>query len=151
MRKFIVRLKNTLLSLLNFNTIGVRAMVIHGNDILIVKHTYLPQLYHPGGNINCHETPYQAIKRELDEKVDIISSLSLDLFNIYYSNHEHRDNYIVFYIANYNGIKIDKINDKSQDFRYKWFNFNQLPKDILLATLRRIKEYLKIQLVSNYW
>lgn len=55
-------------SLIGMSTLGARAIVINDdNKILLVKHTYQPHWYIPGGGVKKGESTKSAILRELNE------------------------------------------------------------------------------------
>lgn len=146
--KFYRVLKNNLLSLLAKRTVGVRALVVQNDQILLVKHTYQPQWYTVGGAVEKGETPLQAITRELKEEVGAILNSPPKLLSVYYSRLEKRDDYIIFYLVNPD--QIEEVNSP-EILEKKWFSFNQLPVDISPATQRRIDEYLGKSKISDIW
>lgn len=146
--KFYRIVKNIILSLLAKRTIGARALVIRGNQVLLVKHTYQPQWYTVGGAIEVGETPLQAITRELKEEVGAILNSQPKLFSVYYSRKEKRDDYIIFYLVT--AHEFEDVNSP-EILEKKWFPINQLPSDISPATQRRINEHLGKIEVSDTW
>lgn len=73
-------------SWLGLNTLGARAIVLNKNgQVLLVKHTYQPHWYLPGGGVNKGESAKAAVIRELKEETGlIVSSEEPLLFGIYY-------------------------------------------------------------------
>ena len=146
--KFYRITKNIILSLLSYKTIGVRALVIKSNKVLLVEHTYMSGWYTIGGAVEKGETPKQAIERELAEEVGI-KATHLQLFNVYHSRYEKRDDYIIFYICNdfidNNTRSLLEIKDKG------WFELEKLPKNISPSTLKRIQEYQNKISLSDEW
>ena len=54
-------------------TLGVRAMVIDGNDrIFLVKHSYVDGWHLPGGGVETGESLLEALARELAEEGNIL-------------------------------------------------------------------------------
>jgi len=47
---------------------GVRIMMIQDNEVWLIRHTYLPGWFMPGGGIKRHETLEQAAYREAHEE-----------------------------------------------------------------------------------
>ena len=140
--------KTTLLTILSRRTIGVRALVIHENMVLLVKHTYQTGWYTIGGAVDPGETTGKAIERELYEEVGLIMNSPPQLFSIYYSRNERRDDYIVFYI--HHGCTQKEV--KSREIaEQKWFPLKELPPDASPATRKRIQEYLGESAISDVW
>ncbi len=78
-------------------TIGVRAMLLKENTILLVKHTYHDSWYLPGGRMKKGEIFEQAIRRELYEELDC-ELHSIRLFGVYNSFNEYKnDSIVIFY------------------------------------------------------
>lgn len=141
-------IKNIILNLLAKRTIGVRALVIANNQVLLVKHTYQPMWYTVGGGVDKHESPQQALIRELKEEVGAILDKPPKLIAVYYSNNEKRDDYVIFYeVSHCHFIEVT-----SPEIQQKqWFSFDALPADISPATQRRIDEYLGKVAISDMW
>jgi mutator protein MutT len=129
-------------------TIGVRALVIQNDRVLLVRHSYIPQWYHVGGAVEKGETPLQAIQRELMEEAGIQCLERPKLFSIYYSCREKRDDYIIFYIVQ--NVE-QKISQSFEIEEHRWFNLSKLPDDISPATKRRIEEYREERLLTEHW
>lgn len=147
--RFYHLLRNAIFSLLAKRTVGVRMLLINEEKILLVKHTYQPDWYTIGGGVESGETPRQAMERELKEEAGITLTSSLELFSVYYSRNEKRDDYIIFYIGH--GAGIQEIITSPEIAEKQWFPINDLPKDISPATRRRIQEYLNEIEVSEKW
>jgi len=133
---------------MRIKTLGSRALVINGQQVLLVKHTYQDGWYTIGGGIEPNESPITAIKRELLEEAGIIALSDPTLFSVYHNTFNGRDDYVVFYICNHfemvpaNSSEIAEIN---------WFSFDNLPKDISPATKRRIEEYTGKKKITSSW
>lgn len=142
-------IKLRLLSLLSFKTLGVRALVIKNDQVLLVKHTYEKGWYTVGGGVEKGETPLQGIKRELLEEAGITTLEDPELLGVYHTTSNKRDDYIIFYL-----VKVFSINEpapSSEIAERSWFKLTTLPKDATEATQRRIQEYLNKKAISEKW
>lgn len=145
---FFHKCKNIFYRVIKGKTVGVRVLLIRGDKILLVKHSYRPLWYMPGGGVDCSETGVEAAKREVKEEVDIDCE-ALELFGFYHSKQEHHDDYVALYVAKISDEKC-KIDDK-EIAQAAWFSFDDLPKDISPATRRRVEEYLGKVAKSDRW
>lgn len=119
-------------------TSGARAIILHEENVLLVKNINFKYWLLPGGMIDGKQTPEECLFRELKEGLD----LSLNNFEYklgeYFSEQEGKKDTIHVFI-----IKLDSPFFKKQweleDA--KWFPLNLLPENIGPATKRRIEEY----------
>ncbi len=146
--RFFYVIKTSLLSILARRTIGVRALVIHENKVLLVRHSYQEGWYTIGGGVDPGESTHAAIKRELQEEVGLQMDSVPQLFSIYYSCNERRDDYIAFYI--HHGGQQTMVNSP-EIAEQKWFDLDNLPVDVSPATRQRIQEYLGVLPISERW
>lgn len=146
--KYFPKIKDWILALLKIRTVGVRALVLKGDSVLLVKHTYQPLWYTVGGAVERGESPLQAIVRELREEVGALLDKAPKLSSVYYSRNQNRDDYVIFYLVNsyqFEESNSPEILDK------QWFPLHQLPEDVSPATQRRIDEYLGKIPLSDTW
>lgn len=130
-------------------TIGVRALVIEGDKILLVKHTYMDGWYSIGGGVEKGESPIQALKRELMEEVGVEVLHSPKIFGAYHNNAEGRDDYVVLYICE--RFKQTKPSQSFEIQEMRWFALDDLPEDLSPGTKRRLEEYRDKREVSEVW
>src|SRR5437763_475237 len=53
-------------------TLGVRGLVVDGDGrVCLVRHTYMPRWYFPGGGVKRSETLVDAVRREVFEEAGI--------------------------------------------------------------------------------
>lgn len=147
--RFLYMIGNFIQMLFVTRTVGVKALVLKENQVLLVKHTYIPGWHLIGGGVDLKESPIKGMIRELKEEADITAHEDMKLFGVYYNVYQKHDDYVIFYICtNFEeGPSID-----SQEIQAKkWFPLNDLPADIAPSSLRRIQEYLKQHPVSDQW
>lgn len=132
-------------------TVGVRVILIRENRVMLVKHSYEPYWYVPGGGVKRGETIEQAARRESREEAGAELG-QLHLLGVYTNLQEYKSDHVtVFYCTdfsinakkNHGGIEIE-----DSDF----FEVKKLPDNISPGTRRRIYEYLNQQTpVADIW
>lgn len=137
--------------LLNFSTVGVKALVINAqNEVLLVQHTYIGGWHFPGGGLARHETPQAAMVRELREETGIQAKGKLHIFHIYSHQIFGADDYpILFVIKDFEILPHHKPSMEIKEVR--WFPIHHLPPEITPETQLRLREYFENQPPSEYW
>lgn len=126
-------------------TVGVRAILIKNNKILLVKHTYSDQWFLPGGGLKKGEKLENAIKRELNEELGVEVN-EINLHGAYQNFYEgKRDYIIVFKTENF-----EIFPKKDQEIeQYEFFDFLNIPEKTSPGTRKRIKELLENKMTSH--
>ena len=121
---------------------------MNNDQVLLIMHTYQKGWYTIGGAVEKNESVRDAIFRELLEEVGLIPLEEPELFGVYHSNSEKRDDYVAFYI-----IKEFEMKDvySPEIHEKKWFSLYDLPLDTTPATKRRIEEFLGQRQKSDTW
>lgn len=135
----------------NMSTVGVRALIInHNQEILLVKHTYLPGWHLPGGGLDAGETPKDAILREIREEACIKATCDPILFHVYTHQIYGADDYPILYIVKDFEILTEKP-DPREILDTRWFHYQQLPVDASESTKQRIKEVIQQLPPDDKW
>lgn len=136
-------------SWLGLSTLGARAIVINDdNQVLLVKHTYQPHWYIPGGGVKKGESIKAAVLRELKEEVGLTALEEPVLFGVYHHLYLNVNDYPVVYILKQFSLTesvSSEIADKG------WFDYTALPEMISPGTKRRLTEYFTNQHPSDTW
>lgn len=130
-------------------TYGSRAIVLHENNILLVKNINVDYWSLPGGKIDSGESPEQCILRELKEELNLNEIKADYKLGEYTSNKEGKKDTVYIFVINI----FSPIFQRQWELEdAKWFDLGELPKDISPAGLRRIKEYQasKKSILSNW-
>jgi 8-oxo-dGTP pyrophosphatase MutT (NUDIX family) len=125
-------------------TIGVRVIMIRERSVLLVKHSYEPHWFIPGGGVKRGETMEQAARREAREEAGAQLG-KLNLMGVYTNLQEYKSDHVtVFYCTDFTLAK------ESYDFEIEaveFFDVDNLPEEISAGSARRVKEYLNGEIV----
>lgn len=142
------KIQNLLIRLFRIRTLGVQAMVIDKNNVLLVYHTYVDNWYLIGGAIEPGEPAIEAVKRELFEEVGITPMEPPRLFGIYHNIISKPDDHVALYVVE---EFIKEKSDSPEIEAIKWYRMDQLPANISPAAKRRIEEYLGRREITTHW
>lgn len=81
-------------------SLGVRLVALDdAGGVMLVRHSYLPGLYLPGGAVDEGETCRQAAAREAEEEGALELGAPPELFHVYHSASIGRRDHIVLFVA----------------------------------------------------
>jgi 8-oxo-dGTP pyrophosphatase MutT (NUDIX family) len=118
-------------------TLGVRVLLIKDGKVLLVKHTYRPGWFFPGGGVKRGESHWEAAVREVREETGCrIGNMTL-LGTYVYTGEGKFDNVICFVSEDFNQGPYES----SEIAETAWFDLNSLPENMFSGSLKRIEEY----------
>lgn len=81
-------------------TLGVRVLASDANGrVLLVRHSYLPEWYFPGGAVEPRETAAEAARRELAEEGGAAILSEPRLVGLFYNPDWHAGDHVAFFEA----------------------------------------------------
>jgi ADP-ribose pyrophosphatase YjhB (NUDIX family) len=132
-------------------TLGVRGLVIDNADrVLLVRHTYVPGYYLPGGGVESGETLLQALARELHEEggVSVLSAPSLQ--GVYLNRRVSSRDHVALFVVRHFHCEGARAPDH-EIAEAAFFPLDALPEDTTPATRARLAEVLDGAPISPYW
>ena len=131
--------------------LGARALVLDSADrVALVKHTYRPNWYLPGGGVNKRESFAEALARELREEIALTDFRLERVLGIYRNGAEGKDDHVVIFVVRAQATAI-RAADALEIEEAGWFALDALPADISPASLRRIEEYRRGEIGLGDW
>lgn len=121
-------------------TLGVRAAVFDADGrILLVRHSYVPGWYMPGGGVEPGEPMHEALGRELIEEGGVALTGPARLFAIYWNAQASRRDHVALYVCrDWEQARPPPRNLEIVDSGF--FHPDALPMDTTDATRRRLAE-----------
>lgn len=121
-------------------TIGTRVMLVDGNKVFLIRHTYVPGWQFPGGGIEPGETAEVSGAREVLEETGYRVTGPMELFGIYHNTSPvtNRD-HVLFYVARSHKFEFERKKDH-EIAEHGWFEITKLPEGVTPATSQRIDE-----------
>ena len=119
-------------------TLGVRIMLIKDGQALLVRHTYIPGWYMPGGGVKHTETLEEAARREAREEVGADMG-ALELLGAYSSFSEYKSDHNLLFLCTDFTLSGERDREIAEA---RFFPLDALPKDLRPGHRDRLKEYL---------
>ncbi len=146
----VLRTQSLVLRVTRGVTFGVRGLVTDGAEVLLVRHSYVPGWYLPGGAVEPGETALQSLARELDEEAAVAPDGEATLFGLYFNERmARRDHVAVYRISAWHALRPFVPSAEIREART--FPIDALPADATDATRARVAEFLGRQPVSPLW
>lgn len=122
-------------------TLGARAMLIRNGEILLVRHSYVPGWYLPGGGVEAGESVFEALRREVREETGANVSGSPNLFGVYrHPAPPRRDHIVVYLCSEWEAGPSPVVN--REIVAAELFPVDRLPPDAAPSTLARLREFM---------
>lgn len=130
-------------------TRGARGLIIHEEQILLVKNLNAIYWSLPGGKIDKEETPEACLFRELKEELSLSISKTDYRLGEYLSEQEGKRDTIYIFVISHVPLTFQKQWELQEA---RWFPLSHLPKETSPATARRIQEFQqgKKDLISTW-
>jgi ADP-ribose pyrophosphatase YjhB (NUDIX family) len=133
-------------------TLGVRG-VVHDkgtNSVFLIRHTYVPGWYFPGGGVERGETATNALGRELAEEGNIAVTGAMALKSLHFNRQASRRDHVAVYLIEAFRQTAPKLPDR-EIAEAGFFPLDCLPDDVTPGTLRRIAEIFGGEPASQDW
>ena len=132
-------------------TLGVRAACFDAEGrVFLVRHSYMPGWYMPGGGVERGESAAEALERELVEEAGIVLGGAPQLFAVYWNRKRIRDHVVLFVARDF--TRPDPPAYPNHEIvEAAFFDPAALPEGISPATRRRLDEILHGVPPERHW
>jgi ADP-ribose pyrophosphatase YjhB (NUDIX family) len=133
-------------------TLGVRGMVLNEAEgtVFLVRHTYVPGWYLPGGGVERRETLRQALAKELREEANIELTGEPALFGVYFNKRSSPRDHVTLYVVKQFRQTAPRLPDR-EIAECGFFPLGALPEGTTQSTRRRIGEVLEGRAAEEIW
>jgi ADP-ribose pyrophosphatase YjhB (NUDIX family) len=132
-------------------TLGVRAILLKEDRVLLVRHSYLPGWYFPGGGVEAGETVADALTREIAEEAGASLTGPAELFGIYRNSEANRRDHVALFVCRQwtsdAAFRVPNLEIAALDL----FPVEDLPPDTTQATRSRLHEVLSGEPPAADW
>lgn len=148
--RLLLRIVHPLQFMVRGMTLGVRAACFNEKgEIFLVRHTYVPGWYLPGGGVERDESALQALLKEIREEGNLEALEPPVLFHAYHNNHVSRRDHVLLY-----RVKVCQFAPRPPDREIAesgFFDLQNLPSAATRATRFRLAELAGEKSPSDVW
>jgi len=133
-------------------TLGVRAAVENeAGQVFLIRHTYTPGWYMPGGGVEKAETSLESLERELLEEGGFTLTSPPDLVGIYSNHFLFPNDHVVLYRVRPGTWQQGKATSVGEIAESGWFDPLAPPQGTTAGTRLRLAELYDGASQSHYW
>jgi 8-oxo-dGTP pyrophosphatase MutT (NUDIX family) len=133
-------------------TLGVRAAVENeAGKVFMVRHTYVPGWYLPGGGVERGETAETSLARELVEEAGVALSEAPLLFGVYSNHALFRNDHVLVYrvpFGRWSAVKATSVGEIAES---AWVDPSDPPEGTTPGNARRLAELYGGAALTPHW
>jgi ADP-ribose pyrophosphatase YjhB (NUDIX family) len=131
-------------------TLGVRGVVLDGEEVFLVKHSYVGGWHLPGGGVDVGESFRDALGRELMEEGRIEMTGAPELHGVFFNRHVSRRDHVAVYVVRQ--FRQDRLPEPNREIvACGFFNAAALPAGTTEGTRLRIAEVMQGEAPIATW
>ena len=132
-------------------TLGVRAVLLDPRGVVLVKHSYVPGWYLPGGGVEAGESFIEALHREVEEEADARLTGRAELFGVYRNGRVNPRDHVALFVCR-DWVRAGKAKIPNREIvAMQSFPPAELPDGTTTGTRARLREVLDGAPVTVDW
>lgn len=139
-----------LVSMFRRMTLGARGVLVDGNKVLLIRHTYVKGWQFPGGGVDAGETMENTMRREVIEETGYETEGEVIMHGVFLNNEVSKRDHVALYIVK-NFRQVHKFEPNREIAEVRWFDVNELPGDITRSARERVLEIFNRKEKSLFW
>lgn len=132
-------------------TLGVRAMLLKDGQVVLVRHSYVPGWYFPGGGVEVGESVGEALAREVAEEVGAVLTGPAELFGLYRNAHADARDHVALFVCRAWERRKTLTLPNLEIVACELFPLDALPTETSHGTKARLREVLGGEPPSPDW
>lgn len=139
-----------LVSMFRRMTLGSRGVLVDGDKVLLIRHTYVKGWQFPGGGVDAGETMENTMRREVAEETGYETVGEAIMHGVFLNNEVSKRDHVALYIVkDFRQVRQFKPNREIAEVR--WFDVNELPEDMTRSARTRVAEIFLGEEKSLFW
>lgn len=131
-------------------TLGVRAVMIDGDKVFLVRHTYVKGWHFPGGGVEPGEPAALSLSREVEEETGHKLTGPVELHGMFLNTPASDRDHVLVYVCRHHAFEFVREPDH-EIAELGWFDRNELPEGTTEGTQRRIAELFDGAKATDVW
>lgn len=129
---------------------GVQAVIMRAQEILLIRHGYRPGWHFPGGGVEWRETLLCALAREVEEETGVIVRGQPRLHGMFANFQTSPSDHIALYVVEeWEQPRVPAPTWEIQEQRF--FPLTELPAELVRGASRRLAEILEGHAIEEHW
>jgi len=149
-RKILAKFLLLLVSARRFMSLGARAVLIDGDKILLIHHSYVKGWQFPGGGVERGQTFESTMRNELLEETGYRAGEKVELHGVFLNSFISKRDHVALYLVR-EFTRQREFTPNREIARIGWFKFDELPEDMAPGAAQRVAEIFEGREKSKYW